>query len=72
MSHSEKPTGITAPPAPRVRVFRRGPWEAAAIALIAAGVLMLLQPFALTLYSYSFVTTLAGVVLFTIVSKFPE
>jgi hypothetical protein len=54
------------------RIFRRGPWEAAAIALIAAGVLMLLQPFSMTLYSYSFVTTLSGVVLFTIVSKFPE
>ena len=54
------------------RLFRRGPWEVVAIALIAAGVLMLLQPFALVLYSYSFVTTLAGVALFTVVSKFPE
>jgi uncharacterized membrane protein YjjP (DUF1212 family) len=55
-----------------MRLFRRGPWEAAAIAVIAAGVFMLLQPFALTLYTYSFVTMLAGVLLFTIVSKFPE
>ena len=54
------------------RLFRRGPWETASIVLISAGVLMLLQPFALALYTYSFVTTLAGVVLFTIVSKFPE
>ena len=54
------------------RWLRRGPWEAAAVAVIAAGVLMLLQPFSLALYSYSFVTTLAGVVMFTIVSKFPE
>jgi hypothetical protein len=46
--------------------------EAIATALIAAGVLMLLQPFALVLYTYSFVTTLVGVVLFTIVTKFPE
>jgi hypothetical protein len=52
--------------------LRRGPWEAAAVAVIAAGVLMLLQPFSLVLYSYSFVTTLAGVVMFTVVSKFPE
>ena len=36
------------------------------------GVLMLLQPFALVLYTYSFVTTLIGVVMFTVVSKFPE
>lgn len=68
-------SGNTTPPTPAksgVRLFRRGPWEAAAIVLIAAGVLMLLQPFALALYTYSFVTTLAGVVMFTIVSKFPE
>ncbi|CCD98955.1 hypothetical protein [Bradyrhizobium sp. STM 3809] len=54
------------------RPLRRGPMEAVATVLIAAGVLMLLQPFALVLYTYSFVTTLAGVVMFTIVSKFPD
>ena len=63
---------MTKKAASTVRLFRRGPWEAGAIALIAAGVLMLLQPFSLTLYTYSFVTTLAGVVMFTIVSKFPD
>ena len=52
------------------RLFRRGPWETAAIALIAAGVLMLLQPFALVLYTYSFVTILVGTVMFVIVSHF--
>lgn len=56
----------------RPRLFRRAPWETAAIVMIAAGVLMLLQPFSLALYSYSFATTLAGVVLFIVVSKFPE
>lgn len=64
------PTG--SPPKPARGWLRRGPWEAAAVAVIAAGVLMLLQPFSLALYSYSFVTTLAGVVMFTVVSKFPE
>ncbi|CAL78349.1 conserved hypothetical protein; putative membrane protein [Bradyrhizobium sp. ORS 278] len=54
------------------RALRRGPMETVATVLIAAGVLMLLQPFALVLYTYSFVTTLAGVVMFTIVSKFPD
>lgn len=53
-------------------IFRRRPWEAAAIALIAAGVVMLMQPFSLTLYGYSFVTVLAGTALFIVVSKFPE
>ena len=54
------------------RFFRRGPWEAAAIALIVAGVVMLMQPFSLTLYSWSFATTLFGTVMFTIVSKVRE
>ena len=51
---------------------RRGLLENVAIALIALGVFMLVQPFSITLYSYSFVTVLAGTLMFTIVSKFPE
>ena len=54
------------------RWLRRGPMEMAATALIAAGVFMLLQPFSLSLYTWSFVTTLTGTALFTVVSKFPE
>ena len=54
------------------RWLRRGVLENLATLVIAAGVVMLLQPVSMTLYSYSFVTTLAGVVLFTIVSKLPE
>ena len=54
------------------RWLRRGPMEAVATALIAAGVFMLLQPFSLTLYTWSFLTTLAGTALFMVVSKFPE
>jgi len=53
------------------RLLRRGPMELLASALIAAGVLMLLQPFAMALYSWSFLVTLAGTALFTIVSRFP-
>jgi hypothetical protein len=59
-------------PAKRFSLFRRGPMEAVATAVIAAGVIMLMQPISLTLYSYSFITTLAGTVMFIIVSKFPE
>jgi hypothetical protein len=63
----------TRTPQPRpVSVFRRAPWEAAATAVIAAGVVMLMQPFSITLYGWSFATTLAGIVLFTIGSKLPE
>jgi hypothetical protein len=54
------------------RLLRRGPMEALATAIIAAGVAMFMQPFWLALYSYSFVTTLAGTVMFIIVSKFPD
>jgi hypothetical protein len=54
------------------RWLRRSPAQVAATAIIVAGVVMLLQPFSITLYAYSFVTTLAGTVVFTIVSRLPE
>jgi len=56
----------------RLRRFRRGPWENVACAVISAGVFMLMQPFALALYTYSFATILTGTVLFVVVSHFPE
>ncbi len=52
--------------------LRRGPWEMLATILIATGVVMLMQPFVLVLYTYSFVVTLVGTVMFIIVSHFPE
>lgn len=52
--------------------LRRGPMENLATVLIAAGVLMLLQSFSMSLYTYSFITTLAGTAMFVVVSKFPE
>ena len=52
--------------------LRRGPWEMLASVLIALGVVMLMQPFAITLYSWSFLITLIGTVMFIIVSHFPE
>ena len=54
------------------RWLRRGPAQMVATAVITIGVLMLLQPFSLSLYTWSFVTTLAGTALFMIVSKFPD
>jgi hypothetical protein len=54
------------------RLFRRGPWENAATALIGLGVFMLMQPFALWLYSHSLAVILAGTIGFVIVSHFPE
>lgn len=58
-------------PAGWKRFFKRGPWENAAIVLIALGVFMLMQPFFLTLFTYSFVVILAGTVGFLVVSHFP-
>jgi hypothetical protein len=54
------------------RWLRRGPMEMAACVLIGVGILMLLQPFALVLYTWSFVTMLAGTAMFMVVSKFPQ
>ena len=54
------------------RIFRRAPWENTATAIIAAGIIMLMQPFSLDLYTYSFATILAGTAMFVVVSKFPE
>jgi len=52
--------------------LRRGPWEMLATILIALGVVMLMQPFFLLAYTYSFIVTLVGTVMFIIVSHFPE
>lgn len=54
------------------RWFRRGPWKMLAMALIAGGILMLVQPFSIDLYSCSFVTILAGTLGFVVVNHFPE
>ena len=54
------------------RILRRGPWENVATVLIAAGVVMLMQPISIDLYSYSLVTMLTGTVTFIIVTKFPD
>lgn len=52
--------------------LRRGPWEMLATLLIGLGVFMLMQPFALVLFTWSFVVTLIGTVMFILVSHFPE
>lgn len=52
--------------------LRRGPWETLASALIALGVVMLMQPLALWLFTWSFPVILTGTVAFIVVSHFPE
>ena len=52
--------------------MRRSSWEMVATILIAIGVFMLMQPFVIWAFTYSFVVTLVGTVMFIIVSHFPE
>jgi hypothetical protein len=54
------------------QLLRRGPMEMLACIVIALGIFMMLQPFALVLYTWSFATTLFGTVMFMVVSKFPD
>jgi len=67
----ETASGNGRPPLWR-RILRRGPWETLATALIGIGVVMLMQPFSLTLYGYSLFTTLTGTLMFVVVTKFPD
>ena len=53
-------------------LLKRGPWEMVASILIAVGVIMMMQPLLLIVYTYSFIVTLVGTVMFIIVSHFPE
>ena len=54
------------------KYLRRAPMELVACVLIAVGIVMMLQPFAMFLFTWSFVTTLFGTAMFMVVSKFPE
>jgi len=52
--------------------LRRGRMELLACIVITAGIVMMLQPFVMALFTYSFLTTLFGTVMFMVVSKFPD
>ena len=54
------------------KYFRRGFWENLSTAIILIGVFMLLQPFQMFLYSYSFIVILIGTIGFVITSHFPD
>ena len=53
-------------------LFRRGPLENIATAIIGLGVFMLMQPFSIFLYSHSFKFILFGTLAFVVVSHFPD
>jgi hypothetical protein len=50
---------------------KRSTWETITTALIALGLVMLMQPWSIALYGYSFMVLLLGVIGFTIASKLP-
>ena len=54
------------------KYFRRVFWENLSPAVILIGVFMLLQPFQMFLYSYSFIVILIGTIGFVITSHFPD
>ena len=54
------------------KYFRRSFWENLSTAVILIGVFMLLQPFEMLLYSYSFIVILIGTIGFVITSHFPD
>ena len=74
MIEHQTPETIEARPSllKQIMTFRRGVWENLATLVIGLGVVMLMQPFSMTLYTYSFITTLVGTLMFVVVSKFPE
>ena len=54
------------------KIFRRVIWENLSTAIILIGVFMLLQPFQMLLYTYSFIVILIGTIGFVITSHFPD
>ena len=52
--------------------MRRGAWELVASIIIAIGVIMLMQPYFLWAFTWSFLVTFIGTVMFIIVSHFPN
>ena len=54
------------------KIFRRVYWENLSTILILTGVFMLLQPFAMWMFTYSFIVILVGTIGFIITSHFPD
>ena len=61
------------PTKPSRPLWQRGAlWERVSAAVLGVGLVMLMQPWSLTLFSYSFTVVLLGVVLFSIAVKLPQ
>ena len=53
-------------------LFRRAPWERATTVLIGLGLAMLMQPWSIEAFGFSFPVLLAGVVGYSIAGKLPH
>ena len=57
---------------PTPRWLRRAPWEVSTSSLIGLGLVMLMQPWSIEVYSYGFTVLLAGVIGYSIAGKLPQ
>ncbi len=52
--------------------LRRAPWEHTTAGLIALGLVLLMQPWSLDAYGFSFPVLLLGVIGYSVAGKLPE
>ena len=62
----------TPQPQPARRPSRKRRLERIAMGIMALGAVMMFQPFALGIYSYSFIVILIGTAMFIVVSHFAD
>jgi hypothetical protein len=76
-SHAAEPLALADTPDERIelpvgRRSSRGSLEPLAIGIMALGFVMMFQPYAKILFSYSFIVILFGTLMFVFVSHLPE
>lgn len=69
MNTSDQSTGQ---PSPAQRWIRRQLWEPIFAVLIGVGLVMLMQPWSIQVYGYSFPVLLLGVVGYSVAGKLPK
>ena len=68
----EKLSPSNSSPKKKRGIWRVGIWEPITTAMILGGLVMLMQPFSMFLFTYSFIVILAGTVGFAFATKLPE
>jgi hypothetical protein len=61
-----------APSSKKRSIWRVGIWEPITTIMILGGLVMLMQPFSMFLFTYSFIVILAGTIGFAFATKLPE